>query len=66
MLYQITIRHGRKTKRYHSLSVEAEDAVVALRMAADGIPRDIAGEIDIVELREAPDFDKNINPEEEP
>lgn len=66
MLYQITIRYGRKTKGYHSLTVEGENALAALRITADQIPPEIGEEIDIVELREAPDFDKNINPEGEP
>ena len=61
MNYQVTIRYGRKIQRYHSLTVEAADAVAALRLAADEIPAEIAGEVDIVELRKAPDFDKNIN-----
>lgn len=58
MNYQITIRYGRRIQRYHSLTVEAPDAAGALRAAADGIPTEILGEVDIVELREAPDFDK--------
>lgn len=65
MQYQITIRYGRRPLRYHSFTVEAEDGVLALRAAADEIPHDIAAEIDIVELREAPDFDKNMHAEEE-
>ena len=64
MNYQITIRYGRKIQRYHSLTLEAPDAAGALRAAADGIPTEILGEVDIVELREAPDFDKALNREE--
>ena len=63
MNYQVTIRYGRKIQRYHSLTVEATDAVAALRWAADKIPAEITDEVDLVELREAPDFDKNINQE---
>ena len=63
MNYQVTIRYGKKTQRYHIITVEADDAVAALRSAADEIPLEIATEVDIVELREAPDFDKNINGE---
>ena len=63
MDYQVTIRYGRKIQRYHSLTVEAADAVAALRLAADEVPPEIAAEVDIVELREAPDFDKNIHQE---
>ena len=65
MNYQVTIRYGRKIQRYHSLTVEAADAVAALRWAADKIPAEITDEVDLVELREAPDFDKNINQEGE-
>jgi hypothetical protein len=65
MDYQITIRYGRKIQRYHSLTLEAPDAAGALRAAADGIPTEILEEVDIVELREAPDFDKALNREGE-
>ena len=65
MNYQVTIRYGRKMQRYHSITVEGENAVAALRSAADLIPVEIADEVDIVELREAPDFDKNIHREGE-
>jgi len=64
MDYQVTIRYGKKTQRYLSLAVEAQDAVSALRMAADRIPEDVASEIDIVELREAPDYEKTLPPGE--
>jgi hypothetical protein len=65
MNYQVTIRYGRKVQRYHTITVEATDAVAALRSAADAVPPEIVAEVDIVELREAPDFDKNINNEKE-
>jgi hypothetical protein len=64
MDYQITIRYGRRTQRYLSLAVEAPDAVAALRKAADAVPGEIAPEIDIVELRKAPDFEKTLPPSE--
>ena len=54
MDFQITIRHGKKAQRYLTLQVEAPDAVQALRYAADQIPGDVAGEVDLVELRSAP------------
>jgi hypothetical protein len=60
MNYQITIRYGRKSHRYFSLTVEAPNAVAALRLAADEVPAEIAPEVDIVELRKAPDFDKAL------
>ena len=64
MNYQITIRFGKKLKGYHSFSVEAEDAVSALRAAPDMIPPEIGPEVDLVEIREAPDFDKSMQQEE--
>lgn len=60
MHYQITVRYGKKVKQYLSLSVEADHVPQALRTAADGIPEEIADMVDIVELREAPDFDKTM------
>lgn len=60
MEYQVTVRYGRKRQRYLSLGVEAEDAAIALRQAADLIPEEIVPQVDIVELREAPDFDKQL------
>lgn len=59
MDYQLTIRYGRKTQRYHTFLVEAGDVPAALRTAADQIPREISREVDLVELRIAPDFEKN-------
>jgi hypothetical protein len=58
MNYQITVRYGTKSQRYLTLAVEADDATAALRLAADGIPQDIAPQVDLVELRGAPDFEK--------
>ncbi|MCG6987344.1 MAG: hypothetical protein LJF06_04100 [Gemmatimonadetes bacterium] len=55
MRFQVTVRHGRRYQRYHTLVVEADDAREALRRAASEIPDDIAGETDLVELRIAPD-----------
>ena len=60
MNYQVTIRYGRKSQRYLTLAIAAPDVPEALRMAADGIPEDLIGEVDLVELREAPDFDKTF------
>ena len=64
MDYQITIRHGKKTQRYLTLAIEATDAVAALRKTADQIPEELVGDVDIVELREAPDFEKTLPPSE--
>jgi hypothetical protein len=58
MDYQITIRYGTKTQRYHTFLVEAADVPAALREAADRIPPEIKTETDLVELRVAPDFEK--------
>ncbi len=55
MRYQITVRYGGARQRYHTLVVEADDAVHALRSAADEIPGEIAPVVDLVELRVAVD-----------
>lgn len=60
MSYQVTIRYGKKIQQYLSLAVEAPDVPEALRQVADQIPAEVAGEVDLVELREAPDFDKRM------
>ncbi len=54
MSYQITVRHGTKIHRYLTFPVEASTAVEALREAADRIPIEVAPEVDLVELRSAP------------
>lgn len=61
MDYQVTIRYGRKNQRYFTLTVSAPDVPAALRLAADGIPEDLVAEVDLLELREAPDFDKTFS-----
>ena len=58
MNFQITLRYGKTGKRYHTLQVEAPTAVDALRLALDRIPAEIVDKIDLVELRVAPDPDK--------
>jgi len=65
MDYQVTIRYGKKTMRYLSLAVEAPDAPTALRKAADEIPEEVISEVDIVELRKAPDYDKTLHGNED-
>lgn len=55
MRFQVTVRHGRRYQRYHTLVVEGVDVRDALRRAASEIPEDIAHEADLVELRTAPD-----------
>jgi hypothetical protein len=64
MEYQVTIRYGRRKQRYLSLTVDAANAVSALHAAADQVPEEIVSDIDIVELREAPDYEKNLPPSE--
>jgi hypothetical protein len=64
--YQLTIRYGKKRQRYHTFLVEAADVPLALRVAAEEIPAEIAGEADLVELRVAPDFDKVLSSDEAP
>ena len=58
MNYQVTVRHGKKNQRYHTVWVEAPDAVAALREAADQIPEEMVAKVDLVELRESPDLEK--------
>jgi hypothetical protein len=53
--FRITARYGRKVQRYHTFQVEATGAVAALRMAADQIPEEIEPDVDLVELRVAPE-----------
>lgn len=58
MNYQATIRYGKTQQRYLTLTVEAPDVPEALRAVARDIPKELVPEVDLVELREAPDFDK--------
>jgi len=57
MRFQVTVRHGGRYQRYHTLMVEADDAREALGRAASQIPDEVAAEADLVELRVAPDPD---------
>jgi hypothetical protein len=66
MDYQVTIRYGKKTQRYLTLALSTPDVPSALRLAADAIPEDLVGEVDLVELREAPDFDKTFTSSDAP
>ena len=58
MKYQVTVRYGARHQRYHTYVVEADDAGVALRVAAEQMPADIRPEADLVELRVAVDPDE--------
>jgi len=53
MRFQITVRYGVHHQRYHTFIVEAADAAVGLRTAAEQLPPEIADETDLVELRVA-------------
>jgi hypothetical protein len=57
MRFQVTVRHGARSQRYHTYAVEAADARSALEVAAELMPAEIAGEADLVELRVAVDPD---------
>ena len=57
MNFQITVRYGSRYQRYHTFEVEAANARDALATAATGIPEEIAGEADLVEVRVAVDPD---------
>ena len=58
MKYQITVRYGGARQRYHTYVVEGDSAPEALRAAADEMPSEIAGDVDLVELRVAVDPDR--------
>ena len=57
MAYQVTVRYGTRTQRYHTYVVAADDAASALRVAAERMPPEISGQADLVELRVAVDPD---------
>jgi hypothetical protein len=58
MKYQVTVRYGAQRQRYHTYAVEADDTRDALRLAAEGMPPEIARDADLVELRVAVDPDE--------
>lgn len=49
--YRVTARFGQARKQYRVYDIEADDAAAALRAAADMIPADVVGTVDLVELR---------------
>lgn len=55
--FQVTVRYGRDVLRYHTFTVEAEEAAAALAAAAAEIPAEIVESVDLVEVRVA------VNPE---
>lgn len=58
MHYQVTVRYGGRYQRYHTYVVEAENARVALSVAGEQMPTEIAAVADLVELRVAVDPEK--------
>ena len=57
MLFQITVRYGGRYQRYHTITVEADDAREAMLAGADEIPEDIGSDADLVEIRVYVDAD---------
>lgn len=55
MEFHVTVRYGKGTQRYHTFQVKAPEAAAALRSAARQIPAEIVPEVDLVEMRAAPD-----------
>jgi hypothetical protein len=53
--YQVTVRHGRRTKRYHVVQLEASDMADALRRAGASLPDGVRDEADLAEVRPAPE-----------
>ena len=51
MRFQVTVRYGGRSQRYHTYEVDAEDAGQALAAASTAMPAEIAPEADLVELR---------------
>jgi len=58
MRFQVTVRYGGRSQRYHTYVVEASDARAAMKVAAEQMPTEIAPEADLVELRIAVDPEK--------
>ena len=57
MLFQITVRYGGRYQRYHTYTVDADDAREAMETGAEEMPEDIAPRVDLIELRLAVDPD---------
>lgn len=58
MKFQVTVRYGGRSQRYHTYTVEAADAREALSAAAAEMPAEITPQADLVELRVAVDPDR--------
>lgn len=66
MEYQVTVRYGAGSLRYHTMTVSAADVPAALRSAAGMLPAGIVPSIDLVELRLSPDFEKRFPDQDSP
>jgi hypothetical protein len=66
MKYQVTVRFGEGSQRYHTMTVSAANVPAALRSAADMLPADAVPSIDLVELRLSPDFEKRFPDQDSP
>ena len=64
MDFQITIRYGARSQRYLTYSIAAADAAEAMVLASEQIPAEVVAEVDLVEMRVAPDFDKRFPDDE--
>lgn len=54
-LYQLTVRHGTASKRYHVVQIEATDVAEALVLAGRSLPDAVRDAADLAEVRPAPD-----------
>lgn len=51
MRFRVTVRHGARSQRYHTVAIDASDVREALTRVADELPPEVAAEADLVELR---------------
>ncbi len=58
MEFQLTIRHGGKSPRYHMATLPATSLAELLEALPRGIPEDVLGDADLVEIRPAVDPDR--------
>lgn len=55
MKFQVTVRHGAPSMRYHTQSVEAENLKTVLVALAAKLPPEVLANGDLVEIRTAVD-----------
>lgn len=53
--FQVTVRHGTRSKRYHVVHIEAVDMAAALVKAGEALPAEVRDSADLAEVRPAPD-----------